>query len=112
MIFYPSVHRCTLGGFKAYQTALRDARGLSDSTSSNPRPYLMSFDTSVLICGNRGLGGLQGGGLLQGGGRHWGRADSVAESGAGVGLPGRGRLRGGVRLLGSGKLCFLKANIL
>ena len=65
MIFDPSVnicnylclwsqirHRCNLGGFKAYQTAFRDARGLLESNSSNPGPYLMSFYTSVLICGN------------------------------------------------------------
>ena len=31
----------------------------------------MSFDTSVLICCNLGLGGLQGGGRLQGGGLEW-----------------------------------------
>ena len=45
-------HRCTIWGFKAYQTALRDARGLSESSSSILGPYLMSLDTSVLICSN------------------------------------------------------------
>ena len=45
-------HRCTLEGLSAFKLVSRDARGLSDSSSSILGPYLMSFDTSVLICGN------------------------------------------------------------
>ena len=45
-------HRCTLEGLYAFKLVSRDARELSESFSSNPGPYLMSFDPSVLICGN------------------------------------------------------------
>ena len=45
-------HRCTLEGLNAFKLVSRDARELSESFSSNPGPYLMSFDPSVLICGN------------------------------------------------------------
>ena len=45
-------HRCTHEGLSALKLVSRDARGLSDSSSSILGPYLMSFDTSVLICGN------------------------------------------------------------
>ena len=64
MIFDPSVlicgnlclwfqirHICSLEGFYAFKLVSRDARELSESFSSNPGPYLMSFDPSLLICG-------------------------------------------------------------
>ena len=45
-------HRCTPEGLYAFNLVSRDARELSESFSSNPGPYLMSFDPSVPICGN------------------------------------------------------------
>ena len=45
-------HRCTLEGLNAFILVSRDARGLSESSSSILRPYYMIFDQSVLICGN------------------------------------------------------------
>ena len=45
-------HRCTFEGLNAFKLVSRDARGLSESSFSNPGPYSISFDTSVLNCGN------------------------------------------------------------
>ena len=45
-------HRCTLAGLYAFKLGSRDARGLSESSSSILKPFYMSFDPSVLICGN------------------------------------------------------------
>ena len=51
-IWFQIRHRCTLERLYAFKLVSRAARELSESFSSNPGPYLMSFDTSVLICGN------------------------------------------------------------
>ena len=51
-IWFQIRHRCTLEGLYAFKLVSRDARELSESFSSNPGPYLMSFDPSVLTCGN------------------------------------------------------------
>ena len=51
-IWFQIRHRCTLEGLYAFKLVSRDARELSESFSSNPGPYFMSFDPSVLISGN------------------------------------------------------------
>ena len=47
---YQIWHRSIPEGLDASLTAARVVRGMSESSSSNPGPYLMSSGTSVIIC--------------------------------------------------------------